>query len=75
MERRLLAEYEATLDELARGLTPRNHALAVSIAAIPEKIRGYGHVKERHVKAAKTEETTLLARWRAGQTAEPLAAE
>jgi indolepyruvate ferredoxin oxidoreductase len=75
MERRLLAEYEALLAELEKGLTPANHALAVSLASIPEKIRGFGHVKERHVKAAKAEEAALLARWRKGDAGQALAAE
>ncbi|MBC7711318.1 MAG: hypothetical protein H7203_14745, partial [Rhizobacter sp.] len=36
-------------------------SLAVQLAQIPEDIRGYGHVKERHFKAAKANETTLKA--------------
>jgi indolepyruvate ferredoxin oxidoreductase len=64
MERKLRDDYEALLAELERGLTPANHALAAAIAAIPEKIRGFGYVKERNVKAAKAEEARLLERWR-----------
>jgi indolepyruvate ferredoxin oxidoreductase len=63
-ERRLIAEYAALLDELTAALTPANHGLAVELAAIPERIRGYGHVKERHLKDAKARETELLARFR-----------
>jgi indolepyruvate ferredoxin oxidoreductase len=33
----------------------------VAIASIPEDIRGYGHVKERHLKAAKQKEAALVA--------------
>jgi indolepyruvate ferredoxin oxidoreductase len=65
-ERRLIAEYEALLSELLTRLSPENHALCVALAAIPEKIRGFGHVKERHLKAAKAEEAALLAQLRAG---------
>jgi indolepyruvate ferredoxin oxidoreductase len=36
-------------------------ATAAAIARIPEDIRGYGHVKERHLKAAKQKEASLLA--------------
>jgi len=32
----------------------------VAIASIPEGIRGFGHVKERHLKAAKQKEASLL---------------
>jgi indolepyruvate ferredoxin oxidoreductase len=35
-------------------------AQAVAIASIPEDIRGYGHVKERHLTAAKEKEASLL---------------
>lgn len=76
-ERRLIVEYVALVEEIVAGLTPANHALAVGLASIPEKIRGFGHVKERHLVAAKTEEAGLLARFRAGEAAAapPLAAE
>jgi indolepyruvate ferredoxin oxidoreductase len=65
-ERALVSDYEALLDELTARLTPENHALAVGLAAIPEKIRGYGHVKMRHLKAAKADEAALLEQFRAG---------
>jgi indolepyruvate ferredoxin oxidoreductase len=76
-ERRLIVEYVALVEEIVAGLTPANHALAVGLASIPEKIRGFGHVKERHLVAAKAEEAGLLARFRAGEAAAapPLAAE
>ena len=64
-ERQLIADYERTLDELLAKLTPDNHALAVQIASIPEEIRGYGHVKARHLTAAKAKEAKLLEAWRA----------
>ncbi|WP_441487883.1 indolepyruvate ferredoxin oxidoreductase family protein [Bosea sp. 2RAB26] len=68
-ERRLIAEYDALIGELVNRLTPENHALCVALTAIPEKIRGFGHVKERHLKQAKAEETDLLARLRDGSAA------
>ncbi|WP_332685419.1 indolepyruvate ferredoxin oxidoreductase family protein [Bosea sp. (in: a-proteobacteria)] len=68
-ERRLIADYEALLGEILDGLTPENHTLCVALAAIPEKIRGFGHVKERHLKQAKAEEAELLARLRDGSPA------
>jgi indolepyruvate ferredoxin oxidoreductase len=66
-ERQLLADYEQLLDELMANLTPANHHLAVGLAAIPEKIRGFGHVKARHIAPAKAEEAALLERFRAGE--------
>jgi len=69
-ERRLIRDYEAMLGEILSRLTPANHPLAVALASIPEKIRGYGHVKTRHLKAAKAEEAALLEQFLAGP--EPL---
>ena len=66
MERKLIADYETTLAELLGKLNPGNHHLAVGIAAIPEKIRGFGHVKRRTLAAAKADEATLLDQFRSG---------
>ena len=65
-ERRLVTEYEQLLDELCGHLTPGNHRIAVELAMIPEKIRGFGPVKQRHLAAAKAEETALFEQFRAG---------
>jgi indolepyruvate ferredoxin oxidoreductase len=64
-ERRLIGEYEATVAELLGRLGRENHALAVEIASVPEQIRGYGHVKRRHLDSAKKTEAGLLAAFRA----------
>jgi indolepyruvate ferredoxin oxidoreductase len=64
-ERRLVRDYEALLGELFASLTPDNHHIAVGLAAIPEKIRGFGHVKLRHLTAAKADEAALLEQFRA----------
>jgi indolepyruvate ferredoxin oxidoreductase len=64
MERRLIAEYEATIDSLLATLDQNNHALAVQIASVPETMRGFGHVKEKNVMAAKAREASLLATYR-----------
>jgi indolepyruvate ferredoxin oxidoreductase len=65
-ERRLVGDYEQLVDELIARLAPENHHLAVGLAAIPEKIRGFGHVKMRHLEAAKADEAALLEQFRAG---------
>jgi indolepyruvate ferredoxin oxidoreductase len=54
------------LNEIMPALTPDNHHLATGLAAIPEKIRGFGHVKERHLTAAKADEAALLEQFRSG---------
>ncbi|CUA84797.1 TPP-dependent indolepyruvate ferredoxin oxidoreductase, alpha subunit [Chelatococcus sambhunathii] len=75
MERQLIEDYGTLVAELTQGLTQDNHALAVALASIPEKIRGFGHVKLRHLEAAKKEEAQLLERWRAGEPPLAMAAE
>jgi len=72
LERQLLADYRALLDEILTSLTPENHACAVALASLPEKIRGFGHVKLRNAEAAKAEEAALLARFRAQPAPAPL---
>ncbi len=63
-ERQLIADYARTVDELLDGLDADNLSLAVEIAALPEHMRGYGHVKEAAVHAARERERVLLAQWR-----------
>jgi indolepyruvate ferredoxin oxidoreductase len=65
-ERALVRDYEALLDEVLGKLDRDNHHIAVGLAAIPEKIRGFGHIKLRHLKAAKADEAALLDQFRAG---------
>jgi indolepyruvate ferredoxin oxidoreductase len=74
MERRLIAEYEATVDSLLATLDANNHGLAVQIASVPETMRGFGHIKEKNVVAAKAREASLLAAYRA-PASEKVAAE
>jgi indolepyruvate ferredoxin oxidoreductase len=61
MERGLLKDYVATIESILVKLAPFNHAQAVELAKVPEGIRGFGHVKERHVAESKAKETTLRA--------------
>ena len=68
MERALIGEYRDTVGGLLPKLNADNLSQAVAIASIPEDIRGYGHVKERHLKAAKEKEAALLANF--GKTIE-----
>ncbi|MEO8312115.1 MAG: indolepyruvate ferredoxin oxidoreductase family protein, partial [Caldimonas sp.] len=69
VERELVREYRDSIEELLRALGPANLALATEIARIPEMIRGYGHVKARHLAAARPKWDALMAEWRAGPLA------
>ena len=62
-ERALIDEYAATMEQLLARLTPANHALALEIASVPELIRGYGHVKMRHLEQARKQRAELLAKF------------
>jgi indolepyruvate ferredoxin oxidoreductase len=65
MERRLIEDYERTVDALLAGLDHDNHALAVEIAGLPQQMRGFGHIKEANVVKAKAHEAELMARFTA----------
>jgi indolepyruvate ferredoxin oxidoreductase len=73
-ERALIREYEETLERLLARLEPQNHAAAVQIAAIPDEIRGFGHVKARTLGPAREKRDELLARYETGRAAEKAAA-
>ena len=60
-ERALIAEYRQDIERLLPGLDADRHALVLEIARLPEQIRGFGHVKERHLKAARERRAELLA--------------
>jgi indolepyruvate ferredoxin oxidoreductase len=66
-ERALIGEYKAAIDEVLASLNAGNLPLAAEIARIPEEIRGYGHVKDRHLAAARPKWAALMKEWRAGQ--------
>ena len=63
MERQLIRDYKAVIEGVLEKLDDKNYDIAVAIAAVPENIRGYGHVKEEHLKKAKTEEAALLEKF------------
>jgi indolepyruvate ferredoxin oxidoreductase len=66
-ERALIGEYKASIDELLASLDASKLSLAAEIARIPEDIRGYGHVKDRHLAAARPKWAALMNEWRSGQ--------
>jgi len=68
MERRLIGDYEAVVEEVLAGMAVDSHRLAVDLASIPERIRGFGHIKEQHLTQAKAHEAQLLAAFRAPHT-------
>jgi indolepyruvate ferredoxin oxidoreductase len=74
-ERALIAHYRDTLASLLPRLSAANLPQMIALAAIPEDIRGYGHVKVRHLAAARGKWDALMVRWRApARAADPVAA-
>jgi indolepyruvate ferredoxin oxidoreductase len=72
-ERRLIVQYEALIEEIFERLSAETLAVSVSLASLPERIRGFGHIKERSMREAGVERTRLLERLR--QPATRIAAE
>ena len=64
-ERQLIVNYESTLTEVLASLDHENHAMAVNIAEVPNRIRGFGHVKEKALAQAKKAEAEMLELYRA----------
>ncbi len=60
LERSLLAQYEQDLRALLPRLNADNYAQIVALAALPQKIRGFGHVKLANAQAAASEREQLL---------------
>jgi indolepyruvate ferredoxin oxidoreductase len=61
MERALIGEYRDLVTALIGQLNADNHAMAVDLASLPEKVRGFGHVKEQAVASFRSEQARLLA--------------
>ncbi len=59
-ERRLLAEYDSMLDEILQNLAPGTLSASVSLAALPDQVRGFGHVKEKSMRRFETMRAELL---------------
>jgi len=68
-ERALIDGYRADIDLILAHLTPANRHTALSLARLPEQIRGYGHVKDKAVVAAEQEAQRLRQCLRDGEPA------
>lgn len=64
-ERALIGQYRQTIEEVLSSLDAPRWELAVQIARLPETIRGFGHVKDRHLKSTLTQWDELMRQWRA----------
>jgi len=69
MERQLIRDYEEQVEEILAHLAPGNLEDAVALAELPEMVRGFGHVKARHVEAARIRWRELRGRFLRNETA------
>ncbi len=53
-ERALIGEYMQQVEATLPGLNTHTHGHAVDVARVPENIKGFGHVKERNIQAARS---------------------
>ena len=74
LEREMIHRYEFILAEIERRLSPDTHRTAVALAALPEEIKGFGHVKHANYVKAKKKEETLLSMLRDPKPASTLKA-
>ena len=61
------------MDEVLGALDVTNCNTALAIARIPEQIKGFGHVKQRHLDAARLTWAELMSRFRNPQADQKLA--
>jgi indolepyruvate ferredoxin oxidoreductase len=55
MERQLVSDYESLVKDFAGTLNSANYSVALKLATLPEQLRGFGHVKEKHLKQMNTQ--------------------
>ena len=60
-ERALIEQYEGDMVAALGRLSPANVADVLALAELPDTIRGFGHVKDRHLVIAEQKRTALLA--------------
>ncbi|MFT5710064.1 MAG: indolepyruvate ferredoxin oxidoreductase, partial [Halioglobus sp.] len=61
-ERADIVQYEVLLDSVLADVSDDNYEAALEIARLPQKLRGFGHVKDRNREKMQALENDLLAR-------------
>jgi indolepyruvate ferredoxin oxidoreductase len=72
LERQLLAQYEGDIERRLVGLDIRTLPIATKLAALPQSIRGYGHVKVAQAASASAVRDELLAEFTAASRPEAM---
>jgi len=60
-DRKLIRDYEQSIEMLLAELSPDNLATAIEIASLPASIRGFGAIRDRSIVAAQKRESDLRA--------------
>jgi indolepyruvate ferredoxin oxidoreductase len=68
LERRLADEYEVTLLRLLERLTPARRPLVLEYAGLPDRVRGFGAVKQRTIAAFREQADRILGQLEATPT-------
>jgi indolepyruvate ferredoxin oxidoreductase len=66
LERELINEYKGSVLDILPGLTDANYEAACEMARLPGTMKGYGHIKERNVQAARKRAVELLQMFHSG---------
>jgi indolepyruvate ferredoxin oxidoreductase len=75
LERRLIREYELTVETILNDLSLDNLGAAIELAALPLAIRGYGPVKSAAAELAYQKEKTLWKKFNVAGKSHKLAGE
>jgi indolepyruvate ferredoxin oxidoreductase len=59
-ERALIGEYEDLVARVVDGMSAGNYPIALQLLALPERIKGFGHVKEKNLGEVRKEQAALL---------------
>jgi indolepyruvate ferredoxin oxidoreductase len=59
LDRQLIADYEDDIALILGRLSPATRASAIELAALPQQIRGFGHVKKKSALAARQQRDKL----------------
>lgn len=70
-ERQLITDYENDLVMFMEKITPHNYTTALEIAALPQMIKGFGHVKSGNIAKYRENKKALFKKFH--QTETPLA--
>jgi len=62
LERKLIADYESWMEDIAERLSPARHAAALELLRLPATVRGFGPVKRASIDAIAGRAAELHAR-------------